>query len=256
MHTHSLTHTNTQKHARTHTQSKHQHNGIQGDVVRCVCVRVCMRTCARVAWHVEGSAQPVPFFHVDDASHRLRLLRALVCVCVRARARACVHACVRASSASHRCDRCTAICASIESLRVCARARALSLALSVSLSRSPHHHPLSRSLSRSLPLSSACARSLSLHSLPLLSCSLALSSRSLSSQHHKCAGALDPLLATLANFTSPQHLKSQLDLLFCLWDVDDGGSISLPEMRAGILKLGYQPCINLSTEDWDGGTSQ
>jgi voltage-gated sodium channel len=42
-------------------------------------------------------------------------------------------------------------------------------------------------------------------------------------EHHKCAGALDPLLATLANFTSPQHFKSQLDLIFCLWDVDDNG---------------------------------
>ena len=40
-------------------------------------------------------------------------------------------------------------------------------------------------------------------------------------EHHRNAGAMDPLLATLANFTSPQHLTSQIELIFCLWDVDD-----------------------------------
>ena len=73
-------------------------------------------------------------------------------------------------------------------------------------------------------------------------------------EHHKVAGPLDPLLATLANFNSPQHLKSQLDLLFCLWDIDDGGSISYNEMLDGLQNLGYHPCISLSTEDWESFT--
>ena len=70
-------------------------------------------------------------------------------------------------------------------------------------------------------------------------------------EHHKCAGALDPLLATLANFTSPQHFKSQLDLLFCLWDVDDNGSIDFGEMKNGIQRLGYDPSIQMSSDDWE-----
>ena len=35
--------------------------------------------------------------------------------------------------------------------------------------------------------------------------------------HHKVAGALDPLLATLANFSSPAHLNHQMELIFALW---------------------------------------
>ena len=70
-------------------------------------------------------------------------------------------------------------------------------------------------------------------------------------EHHKNAGPMDPLLATLANFTSPQHLKNQIDLLFSLWDVDDSGKIDYEEMHKGLLKLRYQPPLFLSSEDWD-----
>ena len=75
-------------------------------------------------------------------------------------------------------------------------------------------------------------------------------------EHHRCSGALDPLLATLANFTSPQHFKSQLDLIFTLFDVDDNGSLDFDEMKGGIQKLGYDPIILMSHEDWDAFTLQ
>ena len=39
---------------------------------------------------------------------------------------------------------------------------------------------------------------------------------------------------------SPQHLLSQLDLLFALWDVDDNGTLDLKEMNDGLRKLGYE----------------
>ena len=44
-------------------------------------------------------------------------------------------------------------------------------------------------------------------------------------EHHRAAAALDPLLATLANFKSPQHLSMQLEVLFTLFDRDDGGAV-------------------------------
>jgi hypothetical protein len=73
-------------------------------------------------------------------------------------------------------------------------------------------------------------------------------------EHHKLAGALDPLLATLSNFTNPLHLKSQIDMLFDLWDVDATTTMDYNEMRVGALGLGYAPCIGLSLEDWEAFT--
>ena len=70
-------------------------------------------------------------------------------------------------------------------------------------------------------------------------------------EHHKSAGALDPLMATLANFQSFSHLNSQIDLLFWLWDVDDNGTINYEEMLEGMAKLNYQETIHLSSDDWE-----
>ena len=69
--------------------------------------------------------------------------------------------------------------------------------------------------------------------------------------NYKVAGALDPLLATLSNFTSPQHLQSQLDLIFNLFDFDDGGTVDYKEFCAGVRTLSFVPRITLSREDWD-----
>ena len=69
--------------------------------------------------------------------------------------------------------------------------------------------------------------------------------------HYKVAGALDPLLATLSNFTSPQHLQLQLDLIFSLFDLDEGGSVDYEEFCTGVHALSFVPRITLSREDWD-----
>ena len=52
----------------------------------------------------------------------------------------------------------------------------------------------------------------------------------------KYAAALDPLLATLASFSSLQHLLSQFDLVFEIFDVNDNGFVDYTEMSAGINK--------------------
>jgi hypothetical protein len=72
-------------------------------------------------------------------------------------------------------------------------------------------------------------------------------------EQSRVAGPLDPLLSTLANFTSQSHLNSQIRTLFDLLDVDNGGSITYEEMYAGCVKLGYQPALDVTREDWDGG---
>jgi hypothetical protein len=68
------------------------------------------------------------------------------------------------------------------------------------------------------------------------------------------AMALDPLLATLANFSSPSHLSSQIKLLFQLLDVDDSCTLSFSEIQQGMEALPLSPKVILSIEDWDALT--
>ena len=68
------------------------------------------------------------------------------------------------------------------------------------------------------------------------------------------AMALDPLLATLANFSSPSHLSSQIKLLFQLLDVDDSCTLSFSEIQQGMEALPLSPKVVLSIEDWDALT--
>ena len=70
----------------------------------------------------------------------------------------------------------------------------------------------------------------------------------------RAAGALDPLLATLAHFQSPQHLASEIQLLFRLLDVDDSGSLSFHEMQQGLESLPLKPPVVMSIEDWEALT--
>ena len=70
----------------------------------------------------------------------------------------------------------------------------------------------------------------------------------------KMAMALDPLLATLSNFSSPSHLSSQISLLFQLMDVDDSGTLSFQEMQEGMEALPLHPRVILSIEDWESLT--
>jgi hypothetical protein len=46
---------------------------------------------------------------------------------------------------------------------------------------------------------------------------------------------IDPLLATLANFNSEEHLSSQIRMLYGFFDVD-GDGISFDEFEAGLAK--------------------
>jgi hypothetical protein len=73
-------------------------------------------------------------------------------------------------------------------------------------------------------------------------------------ENHKVAGALDPLLALLSNFESPVHFKSQVDMLFDLWDVDGTDGITYKEAEMGALSLGLSPCIKLEEDFWDALT--
>jgi Ca2+-binding EF-hand superfamily protein len=62
-------------------------------------------------------------------------------------------------------------------------------------------------------------------------------------EQFKHAAALDPLLATLANFSSPQHLLSQFDIVFEIFDVDDNGRVDYAEMSAGkYYRMSSVPC--------------
>jgi len=70
----------------------------------------------------------------------------------------------------------------------------------------------------------------------------------------KLSMALDPLLATLSNFSSPSHLTSQISLLFQLMDVDDSGTLSFQEMQEGMEALPLHPRVILSIEDWESLT--
>lgn len=36
-----------------------------------------------------------------------------------------------------------------------------------------------------------------------------------------------------------------------MWDIDDNGTLSYDEMVKGIAKLGYDPTIKMSHDDWD-----
>ena len=69
-------------------------------------------------------------------------------------------------------------------------------------------------------------------------------------EHHKVSGPMDPLLSTLAHFTSAGHLTSQIEMLFELLDVDDSGEVSYEEFKVGIKQMKYTPAINISIEDW------
>ena len=72
-------------------------------------------------------------------------------------------------------------------------------------------------------------------------------------ERQKIAGPLDPLLATLANFTTLSHLRSQIELLFVMLDESGGngdGLISFKEMKYGLESLTiYNPPISISIED-------
>ncbi|KAJ1484977.1 hypothetical protein T484DRAFT_1795114, partial [Baffinella frigidus] len=71
------------------------------------------------------------------------------------------------------------------------------------------------------------------------------------------AGVWDPLLASLANFSSGSHLESQIKLVYELLDVDSNGSIDFAEMSDGLSSIrSLKPPILLSLEDFETFSGQ
>ena len=71
-------------------------------------------------------------------------------------------------------------------------------------------------------------------------------------EYKKIAHKLDPLMASLASYTSPDHLWSMIDRLFLHIDVDRSGRLSYQEFAQAMKRLPYEPRIqNFELEDWD-----
>ena len=65
-------------------------------------------------------------------------------------------------------------------------------------------------------------------------------------------GAGDGRLArALRRALAGEIARGEIELLFWLWDIDDNGTLSYDEMVKGMVKLGYDPTIEMSHDDWD-----
>ena len=76
-----------------------------------------------------------------------------------------------------------------------------------------------------------------------------------SKERRKFSGPLDPLLATLATFTSEAHLDAQIKTLFQILDDNDDRRVNFEELKTGLGKISYQPPITITTEDWHNITN-
>jgi len=66
------------------------------------------------------------------------------------------------------------------------------------------------------------------------------------------SSAWDPLLESLANFTSAAHLESQIKLLYDLLDTDNNSSLDFAEMSEGLANMkSFKPSIMITLEDFD-----
>eukprot|EP00802_Teleaulax_amphioxeia_P002735 Tamp_02738.p1 GENE.Tamp_02738~~Tamp_02738.p1 ORF type:complete len:690 (-),score=97.12 Tamp_02738:1216-3285(-) len=70
-------------------------------------------------------------------------------------------------------------------------------------------------------------------------------------EYKKLSKCLDPIISTLANFHSEEHLGYMINRFFEYLDVDDNGYVSYAEMKKGMEKLDIQPKIKFSAEDFD-----
>ena len=61
---------------------------------------------------------------------------------------------------------------------------------------------------------------------------------------------MDPLLASLAHFSSTADLTAKIDELFYMIDANGNGTLNYEEIRSGLLSLEGCP-IRLSLEDLD-----
>jgi hypothetical protein len=75
-------------------------------------------------------------------------------------------------------------------------------------------------------------------------------------KRNELAGALDPVLETLSDFTSNADLRARIDAIFALFDVDDSGQLSYQEMKDGFSSLMLEPQIEFSPDDFTSLTQQ
>ena len=67
---------------------------------------------------------------------------------------------------------------------------------------------------------------------------------------------MDPLLETLTMFSTNEDLSSKIRDLYDRIDVDEGGTVDLSELNAGLKRMNFVPPIHLSLEDFDEMTEQ
>jgi hypothetical protein len=71
-------------------------------------------------------------------------------------------------------------------------------------------------------------------------------------EYSKIAHKLDPLMASLASYTSPDHLWSMIDRLFLHIDLDRSGRLSYKDFAGAMKRLPYEPRIqDFGSDDWD-----
>ena len=70
-------------------------------------------------------------------------------------------------------------------------------------------------------------------------------------EYKKLSKCMDPIISTLANFHSEEHLGYMINRFFEYLDVDDNGYVSYAEMKKGMEKLDIQPKIKFSAEAFD-----
>ena len=68
---------------------------------------------------------------------------------------------------------------------------------------------------------------------------------------HGTEMALDPLLGSLASFSTPQDLERSIFALFEILDVRDKGSISYEDLHHGLTLLNSGISMSISVDDWD-----
>ena len=61
--------------------------------------------------------------------------------------------------------------------------------------------------------------------------------RAIEINKRKVRGPLDPLMETLVSFEDEEQLRSWIDRIYRLLDMDDSGGMSFEELQSGVRKL-------------------
>jgi hypothetical protein len=67
---------------------------------------------------------------------------------------------------------------------------------------------------------------------------------------------LHPLLRALTHWETNGDLSYKIQTLFSLLDVDETGAIDFQQTLEGLKKMGFQPSIHLTEEEWDRMTGE